>query len=103
MCVALEKWTKTATHSFTDSMTYELLKITPYSDAEGNIGWEDFDFVDEFSATRQSLRRRFADELKKRGVCISRREHKFEFYGVNNENIELVDSKTDLPLFAAVC
>ena len=66
-------------------MTYELLKIIPYSDAEGNIGWEDFDFVDEFSATRQSLRRRFADELKKRGVCISRREHKFEFYGVNYE------------------
>jgi hypothetical protein len=37
-------------------MTYELLKIIPYSDAEGNIGWEDFDFVDEFSATRQFVR-----------------------------------------------
>ena len=83
-------------------MTYELLNIIPYSDAEGNIGWEDFDSIDEFSATRQSLRRRFADELKKRGVCISRREHKFEFYGENNENIELVDSETGLPLFAAV-
>lgn len=40
--------------------------------------------------------------MKKRGVCISQREYKFEFYGVDNENIELVDSKTDLPLFAAV-
>ena len=83
-------------------MTYELLKIKPCSDADGNVGWGDFDFLDEFSAARQSLRRRFADELKKRGVCISRREHKFEFYGENNENIELVDSETGLPLFAAV-
>ena len=83
-------------------MTYELLKIIPYSDAGGNIGWEDFDSIDEFSAARQSLRRRFADELKKRGVFISLREHKFEFYGENNENIELVDSKTGWPLFAAV-
>lgn len=84
------------------NMTYELLKIKPFSDADGNVGWEDFDSIDEFAATPQSLRRWFAVELKKRGVCISRREHKFEFYGENNENIELVDSETDLPLFAAV-
>jgi hypothetical protein len=81
---------------------YELIKIVPSSDFKGNVGWEEFGFIDEFSATPQSLRRWFAVELKKRGVCISRREHKFEFYGENNENIELVDSETDLPLFAAL-
>lgn len=83
-------------------MTYELLKITSYSDDDGNAGWDDLQVIDVFSATRQSLRWRFEDELKKRGIRISQREHKFEFYGENNENIELVDSETDLPLFAAV-
>lgn len=83
-------------------MRYELIKIIPSSDFKGNVGWEEFGFIDEFSATRQSLRRRFAVELKKRGVCISRCENKFEFYEENNENIELVDSETDLSLFAAV-
>lgn len=83
-------------------MIYELLKITSYSDDDGNAGWDNLQVIDEFSATQQTLHRRFADELKKRGVCISQSEYRFEFYGVNNENIELVDSKTDLPLYAAV-
>ena len=44
---------------FPINMPYELLKITPYS-SNGNIGWNDSDRISEFSATRRSLRRRFA-------------------------------------------
>ena len=83
-------------------MPYELLKITPYS-SNGNIGWEDFDFVDWFSATRCSLLRQFARELKKRGVDVSCGAYKFESYGEFNEHMELVEAETDLPIWAAVC
>lgn len=83
-------------------MTYELLKITPYSSDE-TIGWEDCDVVDLFSATRRSLRRHFARELKKVGVDVSGGTYKFECYGQNNEHMELVEATTGLPLWAAVC
>ena len=83
-------------------MSYELLKITPYS-SDDTIGWEDFDFVDWFSATRRSLRRQFERELKMRGVDVSGGAYKFESYGRNDENIELVDVETGEPLWAAVC
>ena len=83
-------------------MTYELFKITPYSSDE-TIGWDDCNFVDWFSATRRSLRRQFARELKMRGVDVSGGAYKFKSYGRNDENIELVDVETNEPLWAAVC
>ena len=83
-------------------MPYELLKITPYS-SNGNIGWNDTDHISEFSATRRSLRRKFARELNKRGVDVSCGAYKFDSYGRNDENIELVDIETSEPLWAAVC
>jgi hypothetical protein len=36
-------------------MIYELLKITPCSDREGNKGWEYFDRFSEFAPTRQTF------------------------------------------------
>ena len=83
-------------------MLYELLKIVPYS-TDVNIGWNDADRISEFSATRRFLRRQFARELKKRGVDVSCGAYKFESYGEFNENMELVEAATDLPLWAAVC
>ena len=83
-------------------MPYELLKIAPYS-SNGNIGWEDAENVSAFMATRRSLRRKFARELNKRGVDVSCGAYKFDSYGRNDENIELVDIETSEPLWAAVC
>ena len=83
-------------------MTYEFLKITPYSSDEA-IGWEDCDLVDWFSATRRSLRRQFARELKMRGVDVSSGAYRFDSYGEFDEHMELVEVATDLPLWAAVC
>ena len=83
-------------------MLYELLKVTSYS-CDGNIGWDDADCVEVFSATRRSLRRQFARELNKRGVDVSCGAYKFESYGEFNEHIELVEIATDLPIWAAVC
>ena len=83
-------------------MTYEFLKITPYSSDEA-IGWEDCDLVDWFSATRRSLRRQFARELKKLGVDVSSGAYRFDSYGEFDEHMELVEVATDLPLWAAVC
>ena len=87
---------------FPVNMPYELLKIAPYS-SNGNIGWEDAENVSAFMATRRSLRRQFARELKMRGVDVSGGAYKFESYGRNDENIELVDVETGEPLWAAVC
>ena len=84
------------------NMPYKLLKIAPYS-SNGNIGWEDAENVSAFMATRHSLRRQFARELKMRGVDVSCGAYKFESYGEFNEHIELVEVATDLPIWAAIC
>ena len=83
-------------------MTYELLKIAPYS-CNRNIGWEDCNLIDWFSATKRSLRWQFARKLKKLGVDISGGVYKFVPYGEYNEHMELVKVATDIPLWAAVC
>ena len=87
---------------FPVNIPYELLKITSYSSIS-NIGWDDNNSVSEFWATRHSLRRQFARELKKRGVDVSCGAYKFESYGEFNGHMELVEAETDLPIWAAVC